>query len=280
MSLDRPAALRREHAEIVRFCRELGDDEWRAPSAAPGWRVQDVVAHLGGSAKAIFTPTSLKLLASNDIERTNDELVARRRDWAPARILAEFEQWGRRLATLAGALSRTPVAALPLPLGELGRFPAGMLLNSAFVFDQHTHLRYDIAPALGRPAPESDELRVAVVLEWMFAVLGNQLRTARPAWLDRPIAISLIRPGRRAVAGRRGRGHRRGPGRRRRHRGAHRRHGGGVPRLGHHAHLVAGARRPDRGRRRAGRCPAGPPERGLTGAGLRRGPLVNRPTPA
>src|SRR5882757_2049588 len=117
VSLDRAGALRREHAEIVRFCRQLGDEEWRAPSAAPGWRVQDVVAHLGGSCPAIFTPTSLKLLASKDIERTNDELVARRRDWAPARILAEFEQWGRRLATLAGGLSRTPVAALPLPLG-------------------------------------------------------------------------------------------------------------------------------------------------------------------
>ena len=195
MDLDRTAALRREHAEIVRFCRQLSDEEWGTPSAAPGWRVQDVVAHLGGSAKAIFTPTSVKLLTSKDIERSNDELVARRRDWAPARILAEFDQWGRRLVTLAGALSRTPVAALRLPLGELGRFPASLLLNSAFVFDQHTHLRYDSAPALGRPAPESDELRVSVVLEWMFAVLANQLRAARPAWLDRPIAISLSGPG-------------------------------------------------------------------------------------
>src|SRR5882757_2162891 len=190
MSLDRSTALRREYAEVASFCRQLSDEEWRTPSAAPGWRVQDVVAHLGASSRAIFTPTSLKLLASKDIERTNDELVARRRDWRPARVLAEFEQWGRRLGTLAGGLSRTPVAALPLPLGELGRFPAGVLLNSAFVFDQHTHLRYDIAPAL-----ESDELRVAVVLEWMFAVLGNQLRAARPAWLDRPIAISLSGPG-------------------------------------------------------------------------------------
>ncbi|HEX4249595.1 MAG TPA: maleylpyruvate isomerase family mycothiol-dependent enzyme [Pseudonocardia sp.] len=195
MGLDRTTALRREHAEVVRFCRELTDAEWRAPSEAPGWRVQDVVAHLGGSCQAIFTPTSLKLLASDDIERTNDVLVARRRDWPPARVLAEFEQWGRRLAALAGALSRTPVAALRVPLGELGRFPAGVVLNSAFVFDQHTHLRYDIAPALGRPAPQSDELRVAVVLEWMFAVLANQLRSARPPWLDRPISLSLSGPG-------------------------------------------------------------------------------------
>jgi hypothetical protein len=149
VSLDRAAAMRREHAEIVRFCRQLGDEEWRAPSAAPGWRVQDVVAHLGGSCHAIFTPTSLKLLSSKDIERTNDVLVARRRDWEPARVLAEFERWGRRLGTLTSVLSRTPVARVPAPLGELGRFPAAVLLSSAFLFDQHTHLRHDIAPALG-----------------------------------------------------------------------------------------------------------------------------------
>jgi uncharacterized protein (TIGR03083 family) len=191
VSLDRPAALRREHAEIVRFCRELGAEEWRAPSAAPGWRVKDVVAHLGGSCHAIFTPTSLKLLSSKDIERTNDVLVEQRRDWEPARVLGEFERWGRRLGTMTSVLCRTPVARVPAPLGELGRFPAAVLLSSAFVFDQHTHLRHDIAPALGRPAPATDELRMALVLEWMFAVLGNQLRAARPTWLTRPISISL-----------------------------------------------------------------------------------------
>ncbi|MDT7636618.1 MAG: hypothetical protein QOC83_906 [Pseudonocardiales bacterium] len=195
VSLDRAAALRREHAEIVRFCRRLGDEEWRAPSAAPGWRVQDVVAHLGGSCHAIFTPTSLKLLSSKDIERTNDVLVARRRDWEPARVLGEFERWGRRLATLTSVLSRTPVARVPAPLGELGRFPAAVLLSSAFLFDQHTHLRHDIAPALGRPAPETDGPRMSLVLEWMFAVLGNQLRAARPPWLTRPISISLAGAG-------------------------------------------------------------------------------------
>ncbi|HEV7788197.1 MAG TPA: maleylpyruvate isomerase N-terminal domain-containing protein [Pseudonocardia sp.] len=195
MTLDRAAALRREHAEIVRFCRQLGDEEWRAPSAAPGWRVQDVVAHLGGSCHAIFTPTSLKLLSSKDIERTNDVLVARRRDWEPARVLGEFERWGRRLGTLTSVLSRTPVARVPAPLGELGRFPAAVLLSSAFLFDQHTHLRHDIAPALGRPAPATDGLRMSLVLEWMFAVLGNQLRAARPPWLTRPISISLAGAG-------------------------------------------------------------------------------------
>ena len=36
---------------------------------------------------------------------------------------------------------------------------------------------------------------MSVVLDWMMAVAGNQLRQPRPAWLDRPLSISLTGPG-------------------------------------------------------------------------------------
>ena len=58
-------------------------------------------------------------------------------------------------------------------LAELGRFRVGQLLY-AIVFDTHTHLRHDIAPALGRTVPATDAGRMAVVLEWMMAVLSNE----------------------------------------------------------------------------------------------------------
>jgi len=48
---------------------------------------------------------------------------------------------------------------------------------------------------LGRDAPATDANRMAVVLEWMMAVLGNQLPADRPPWLDRSVAISLSGPG-------------------------------------------------------------------------------------
>jgi len=195
MNLDRSAALRRQCADVIGFCRELGEADWSRPSAARGWRVKDVVAHLAASCHAIFTPASVTLLLSKDIERSNDFYVDQRRDWKPERVLAEFERWSRRLAALSGAVSRTPVAKVPLPLGELGKFPAAVLLSSAFVFDQHTHLRYDLAAALGRPSPRIDQERAALVLEWMLAVLSNQLRAARPPWLDRPLSLSLTGAG-------------------------------------------------------------------------------------
>jgi len=36
---------------------------------------------------------------------------------------------------------------------------------------------------------------MAVVLNWMMAVLSNQLGAARPEWLDRPVSITLSGPG-------------------------------------------------------------------------------------
>ena len=191
MSLQRAEALRRECADMVGFCRDLSDAEWRAPSEAPGWRVQDVLAHVGSACHAIFTPASLKLMTSKDIERTNDWFVDRRRDWEPSRVLAEFERWSGRIVTLTTVLTKTPVAAVPLRLGELGRFPVGSVLGGGLVFDMHTHLRHDLAPALGRPVPATDELRLAVVLDWMLAVLGKQLKADPLPWLDRPLSLSL-----------------------------------------------------------------------------------------
>jgi uncharacterized protein (TIGR03083 family) len=195
VNLDWTEALRRECAEVTRFLRELTTEEWRAKSACEGWRVQDVVAHMGGGVHSLFTPAGAKLLLSKDVERTNDDFVEARYTWSPAEVFSEFQVWSARAVRMAGLVTRTPLTGLPLPLGELGRFPLGLILGGALVFDQHTHLRHDIAPVLGRPAPGSDELRMSCVLAWMFAVLSNQLGQASPEWLDRPVAITLDGPG-------------------------------------------------------------------------------------
>lgn len=195
MSTDRTEALRRECGEMTRFCRDLSVQEWRTPSAAPGWRIQDVVAHVGGALHSLFTPASLKLVTTKDIERTNDEFVEARYTWSPAEVFDEFERWQRRVVRLASVVHRTPAGKVPLPLGELGMFPLGLVLGPALVFDQHTHLRHDMAPALGRPVPPTDDVRMSAVLAWMFAVLANQLGEASPGWLDRPLTIALDGPG-------------------------------------------------------------------------------------
>src|ERR1700752_3457121 len=106
----RVEAFRRERAEMLRFCRDLDDGEWQTPSNASGWRVQDVVAHMGSGCKAVFTPALLKLITSRDIEKSNDVLVDQRREWAPSRVLGEYELWSKRLVALSRGLARTPAS--------------------------------------------------------------------------------------------------------------------------------------------------------------------------
>ena len=192
--MDRIDAARRERAEVLALCRELNDDEWHTPSAAEGWTVQDVVAHMGAACRALFGRGMVEILRSKQIERTNDDFVDDRRGWTPVQTLAEYERWsGMGLAVFERVL-RTPVVRLPVRVGELGRFPVGRLVG-AQIFDTHVHLRYDIAPALGRPAPANDENRMAIIADWMMAVLTNQLRGNWPQWRDRAIALTLTGSG-------------------------------------------------------------------------------------
>ncbi len=194
MTPDRGAAFTAERAEMLAFCATLAPAEWRMDSLAAGWRIQDVVAHLGTGCHAVFSPAAAKLMRGSDIERANDAMVDSRRDWSSTDVLAEYRRWSRVFGAVFTAVGRTPLGGVQAPLAELGKFPARLLL-SALVFDHHTHLRHDMAPALGRPAPATDANRMAVVLEWMMAVLSNQLRAQQLSFLDRPLSIILTGPG-------------------------------------------------------------------------------------
>ena len=187
-------AARRERAEVLTLCRDLDDNEWQKPSAAAGWCVQDVVAHMGSVCHALFGPDAMKILRSNQIERTNEDFVDERRTWTPAQTLAEYERWSGRSLGVFGWVSRTPLARIRMPVGELGRFPAGQMVG-ALVFDTHIHLRHDITSVLGRRAPATDDNRMAVITDWMMAVLSNQLRFDRPDWRDRAVTVTLAGPG-------------------------------------------------------------------------------------
>ena len=77
---------------------------------------------------------------------------------------------------------------------ELGRFPAAQMVG-ALVFDTHIHLRHDITPVLDRSAPGTDDNRMAVITDWMMAVLRNQLRFDRQDWRDRAVTVTLTGPG-------------------------------------------------------------------------------------
>ncbi|MFI6438287.1 maleylpyruvate isomerase family mycothiol-dependent enzyme [Streptomyces sp. NPDC050759] len=189
------AALRAERAEMLNFTSSLTGDEWTAPSAAAGWRIADVVAHIGATARNFYTPPSREALRATSLERLNEGPVDRRRGWSRAQVMAEYTRASRRATTLLDLVRRTPATRLRIPLVELGRYPLGLLIGGALVFDHHTHLRHDIAPALGRPAPPTDADRMRAVLTWMIAVLSNQVAQAPVTGLDARVALTLTGPG-------------------------------------------------------------------------------------
>ncbi|KJK34263.1 hypothetical protein UK15_36860 [Streptomyces variegatus] len=109
--------------------------------------------------------------------------------------MAEYTRTTRRATTLLDLIRRTPATRLRIPLVELGRYPLGLLIGGALVFDHHTHLRHDMAPALGRPAPATGADRMRAALTWMLAVLSNQIGQAPVAGLDARVALTLTGPG-------------------------------------------------------------------------------------
>jgi uncharacterized protein (TIGR03083 family) len=189
------AALRAEGAEMLNFTSSLTDDEWTAPSAAAGWRIADVVAHIGATARSFYTPAGLRPIFAASLEQVNEDPVDRRRDWTRAEVMAEYQRASRRATTLLDVVRRTPATRARVRLAELGRYPMGLMIGGALVFDHHTHLRHDMAPALDRPAPPTDTDRMRAVLTWMIAVLSNQVSQTPVARLDGRVALTLTGPG-------------------------------------------------------------------------------------
>src|SRR5437870_1676756 len=84
-------ALRIESEHLLTVCRTLTAEEWAAPSACAGWRVQDVVAHLASLAHGSVNPLAMR--PARDAEAMNEKLVAIRRNWSPEQVLTEYETW-------------------------------------------------------------------------------------------------------------------------------------------------------------------------------------------
>jgi uncharacterized protein (TIGR03083 family) len=166
-------AIGADRAALLDICAELTDEQWQAPSGCPGWRVQDLVAHMGNLFWMVVDAARLPETAGLATEAAQDLAVQARRDWSAADVLADYEEVSK------AALERlAEVAALDLelPLGDLGTYPAAML-PYAYAFDHYTHIRADLfaprGPLTSEPPP-SDELRLGSALEWIAAALPQQ----------------------------------------------------------------------------------------------------------
>src|SRR5580693_7634581 len=96
---------------VSQLCAGLDDADWDKPTACPGWTVQDQLSHLIAP-EALFlgrpqlgavevTPPHVR----NDLGKLNEGPVAYRRDWAPADVLAEFNEVAELRLEQLGAMT-------------------------------------------------------------------------------------------------------------------------------------------------------------------------------
>ena len=120
MAHDRILALKAQRRDVLDYCADLTDEQWTTPSRAAGWRVRDVIAHMGASCRVLFSPKMIHLLRTEDLERDNDQMVDHRRSWPTSRVLAEFARWSSVAVVAFDVSGRGKLGTIPVPLGATG----------------------------------------------------------------------------------------------------------------------------------------------------------------
>ncbi|MDP8955793.1 MAG: maleylpyruvate isomerase family mycothiol-dependent enzyme [Actinomycetota bacterium] len=164
-------AVRSERRATLSVLRGLDPTAFDTPTALPGWRVREVVAHLISTDRAAVTGAILPaiLLAKNTdkVESWNERQVPKWANRPAPDLLMALDRWGRRFLRLAGAL---PAAAyrprLPSPWG---RGPLGIYIWVR-AYDEWIH-RQDIRRGLGMP---DDDVDVEAASEFLLTAIGLQ----------------------------------------------------------------------------------------------------------
>jgi uncharacterized protein (TIGR03083 family) len=189
-------SIRADRAALLELAESFSDDDWALPSGCAGWTVKDVIAHLAATFRQIADPASLPATDSTDIEANQELYVADRKDWSPAKVLAEYVEVGERAIELLAGMQTPEMAEVVVPLGSLGSHPLPRLAD-ALAFDHYTHLRIDVLAPFGpvdRPAPPSDELRMGPTIAWMTAGLPQMAPDALRT-IDGSVSLELEGPG-------------------------------------------------------------------------------------
>lgn len=145
--------LGRTWTSIEALCASLSEEQWKRPTALPGWSVQDNLSHLVdyesralGRPGPDHTPPDLGH-TRNAIGRSNEVGVDYRRRWTGEQVLAEFrEVTTARLAQLRSLTDDDMARPVDTPAGP-GTVADMLTLR---VMDTWTH-EQDIRTALRRP---------------------------------------------------------------------------------------------------------------------------------
>jgi uncharacterized protein (TIGR03083 family) len=162
-------AVKAERRATLTLLRELEPDRFDTPTALPGWRIREVVAHLITTDKASVTggiiPTVLLSRNTDKLEEWNERQVPKWSHRPVTDLLVGLERWGRRFARLADSIPFGMYKVrIPTPWG---RAPGGIGFWVR-AYDEWVH-RHDIRRALGLPEEQVD---VASVSEFLLNAIG------------------------------------------------------------------------------------------------------------
>ena len=108
------AKLREERTQVVEYARSLPEEAWNRPCTDEGWTCKDVLAHIGKANDQLFQSILREVIAGRHIEQSvldidthgdNERLVAERRDWPVAKVIAEVEEAGEEIQELLSQLT-------------------------------------------------------------------------------------------------------------------------------------------------------------------------------
>jgi uncharacterized protein (TIGR03083 family) len=173
-------ALLRSH--LLELLATFSDRDWARPTAAPGWSVKDVAAHLLGGDVGILsrerdgTQPAATVSDYNQlvalVNRLNDEWIVAARRMSP-RVLCELlADTGPKVE--AYFLSLDPMA-VGGPVSWAGPEPAPLWFDIAREFTERWHHQQQIRDATGRP-PLYDPYFLSPVLDTFVRALPHHFR--------------------------------------------------------------------------------------------------------
>jgi uncharacterized protein (TIGR03083 family) len=191
------AAARLSAAQLADIIPLVDDDQWELPSACPGWRVIDVVAHLAALAHEAVDPPAPDPTWPKNRERYHDLRVNERRGWSHAEVIDEWHTYTPRQLDLLESGQAPPQADQPVEVTGLGTYPRHLLANT-MAFNVLCHLRFDMLAPTGPlpfslPAATGDLIAPAV--EFMLAGLPQMQGPELDATVVDPLVLELTGPG-------------------------------------------------------------------------------------
>ena len=194
------AALDDVWVRLDALLADLDDADWVRPTPLPGWRVQDVVAHVIGTESMLLGDPAPEVDVSgadhvrNDIGRFNEAWVVSMADLAPAEVLAGYRAAVARRREALAAIDDAAWSAegfTPAGADTYGRF---MRIRA---FDTWLH-EQDVRDAVGRPGGEGGPA-AELALDEMAAAMGFVVGKKGGSPPGSRVAIELTGPAARSI---------------------------------------------------------------------------------